>query len=374
MRFFAAETFGLVLRRWQTTLFLLLIFSPALTPLNMLLHMLGLPVLIIVEPGHIKKSIALWLLVLLIAMSWSALQIRALSGGSAWSYIARLLSARQLMLLNLMVLLIVDLPLLLPFIGAEITLLRQGDLSSIPRITAIAILAMQLPVFQLLFQQAFPGLVLCVFADLVGMWAMAIDLSIWFLSLAVVLGSLISLVYSIRYRKIKLSQHIQPCSYLRLSAERSPSLNILIINFRYLYSRLNLWRYLGGLFYITLPVLMIELLRKQDVQSLILMIIADLSLIPLVHNIAGLVFDLHRLHNPMYALHAIYHAGATGLKTLTFITLQAIFCILCLPIVVVLYQQCLSWYAIAVMPIAMMILFIFMIINYRRINKRNKPE
>jgi hypothetical protein len=371
IRYFATETFRLILRRWQTTVFLLLLFAPALTPPILLLHYLGLPVLIIVETTDLINSAAWWLCIVLIAISWSTLQATALSGGSGWHYISRLLSPRQIMVVNLRVLAVVDLPLLLPFFGAEIALFGRRDLSAIPDMAAVGLLALQLPIIQLLAQRALIGVLSCLLLDLLGLWANTYWASSSLLVVTAALSILTGLVLVTRYHRKKASISRHTCSTLQLSAQRSKTLNILSINLRYLCGSLSVWRYFGWLIYMSLPILVVEVLRKQGIAPVNLALIAVFCLLPLTYSIAGLLFDLQGLHADMQVFYTLYHISDNWLATLSFMLLLSLFFGLCLLVTLAFYLQTLSWITLLILPIALLMASVFMLINFRKIHKNS---
>jgi len=372
MRYFAAETFRLLVRRWQTTVFLLLMASPAMTPLIAQLHALGMPVLSLLEPGHFKDSAGLWLLLLAIAWGWSALQAGALSGGAGWRYLSLPLPPRRIRWLNLGVLTVIDLPLLLPFCAAEFTLLHRFGMQAFPSVVAVAALAMQLPVVQLLAQQRWPCMVYCLVADIAGLAAAATGKSIWLVALAVLVGNLLGLTFSTRVSRSSRVRSIKPPSCLLLNAEYGRPRNIAAINLRYLFGSFQFGRYLGLLFWITLPVALHELLRTHDIGPAAMLLILSLGLIPLVLHTAGLVFDLQRLHAPMTPLHTVYGLGVSWLHRVNSAVLQAVFLAFCLPMMSTLLLHGRYWQALAVLPIGMLMLAACIRLNYWNVDRAIK--
>lgn len=368
LRFFATETFNALVRRWQVSLFLLLMFSPALTPPVLLLHLLGLPVLMMLEQGQFEQSIFIWLLMVFIAISWSTLQQKALTGSSVWLYLSRFLSARQQTLINYFVLLVADLPLLLFFIGADMTLIQQKNLALVANICAILVLGLQLPIIQLLMQQTFYRvLIFCLIADSMGLWLTASGVSVWCLVLVVMLSSVCGLQVYIRLSGTKVKSSPSTWRFFRLSAEQGLLLNLLCLNLRHVGRKLTISRYLAWLCGLILPLFLTEQLRKQGVQAYDLMLIADLCLIPVIHNISELVFDLESLHQPMQVLFCVYQVSVTKLHIINFMLLQLLCFLLCLPVIAVLYYFQQSFTVLAVLPIALLLLAVFMLINYKRI-------
>ncbi len=372
MRYFAVETFRLLVRRWQGTLFLLLMASPAMTPLIAQLHILGMPVLSLLEPGHFKESAGLWLLLLALAWGWSALQAGALSGGTGWQYLSLPLAPRRIRWLNLGVLTVIDLPLLLPFGAAEFTLLHKFGTQAFPSAVAVAALAMQLPVVQLLAQQRWTGIAYCLVTDIAGLAASATGKSIWLLALAVLVGDLLGLKSSTQVPRASRLRSINPPPCLLLHTEYGRSRNIAAINLRYLFGSFQFGRYLGLLFCITLPVALHELLWTRDLSPAAMLLILSLGLIPLVLHTAGLVFDLQRLHAPMTPLHTVHGLGATWLRRVNSAVLQAVFLVFCLPMMPALLLHGRCWQALTALPIGMLMLAACIQLNYWKVDRAIK--
>jgi hypothetical protein len=279
------------------------------------------------------------------------------------------LTPRQIQWLNLGVLAVTDLPLLLPFCDAEFTLLHKYGMQAFPTAAAVAVLAMQLPVVQLLAQQRRPSIAYCLIADIAGLAAAATDNSIWLLALAVLVGNLLGLNFSTRVRRPSRLQPINPPSCLRLSIEYGRARNMSAINLRYLFGTLQFGRYLGLLFCITLPVALHELLRTHDINAAAILLILSLGLMPLVLHTAGLVFDLQRLHAPMAPLHAVYGLSESWLRCVNLVVLQTAFLVFCLPITSTLFLHSQYWQALAVLSIGMLTLAACIQLNYLKVNQ-----
>lgn len=115
LRHYADATLKLLLRRWQSVLFVLLVVSPAATPLAAQIDAVGTPIRKIVEGGSPAYALTAWLILSLLAIAWAAVQADALRGGAPWRYLRTLPRLSRFETgLDLTLLLIVDLPLLLP--------------------------------------------------------------------------------------------------------------------------------------------------------------------------------------------------------------------------------------------------------------------
>lgn len=333
------------------------------------MHILGMPVLSLLEPGHFKNSACLWLLLLTIAWGWSALQAGALSGGMGWRYLSLPLSPRRIQWLNFGVLAAIDLPLLLPFCAAEFTLLHKFGMQAFPAVVAVAVLAMQLPVVQLLAQQRWTGMAYCLVADIAGLATSAAGKSIWLLALAVLVGNLLGLKLSTRVPRSSRLRSIKPPSCLLLSAGYGRLRNIAAINLRYLFGSFQFGRHLGLLFWIILPVALHELLRTRGLSATAMLLILSLGLIPLVLHTAGLVFDLQRLHAPMMPLYSVYGFGSGWLRRVNSAVLHAVFLMFCLPTMSALLLHGRYCQALAALPIGMLMLAACIRLNYWKVDR-----
>lgn len=375
MRYFAVATFRLLARRWQATLFLLLMASPAMMPLVAQLQMLGKPVLSMLEPGHFQRSACLWTLALGVAWSWSSLQADALSGGESWQYLSLPLAPRLIQKVDLAVLLVTDLPILLPICAAEVALLHKGDMLAIPVAVAVAALAVQLPVIQLLALKRLPSIGYCLVTDFVGLRAVADGESPWLLVVAVVVGCLLGLAFPTPVRRRNAHRLINPPSCLRLYAEHSRARNVAAINLRYLFGTAQFSRYLGLLFYVSLSLVLHKLLLQDTgMNPTAAILILSLVLMPLVLRVSDLAFDLQCLHAPMAQLYTVFGLSESWVRRMNLLVLQSTFVVFCLPLTATLYLHTQSWRALGVLPIGMLTLAVCIQLNYRNANHALVPK
>jgi hypothetical protein len=176
------------------------------------------------------------------------------------------------------------------------------------------------------------------------------------------------------FQRIKTKPAMPPYFFLRLSAKKNSSLNIVCIQLRYLFSQQPIWRYISWLFYLALPILVAELLSTQNIQAINLMLVSDLCLIPLTYSLAGLIFEFQSLHAPMRALHIVYNINANYLRNLSFITLLAICFILCLSVAIVLYLQNPIWRVMTVPAFGMLAMSGFVLLNFLKINRNTNRD
>ncbi|NJD07264.1 MAG: hypothetical protein FIA97_12330 [Methylococcaceae bacterium] len=144
LRHYADATLKLLIRRWQAWLFLLFASSPATMPLAAQIHAVGAPVRQAVEGGDPGYTAAAWAAMITIALAWSAVQTEALRGGSSWRFLrTQPLVARLERTVDLAVLLIADLPLLLPFAAYLASLPRSATDGAIATALALNLAALQ---------------------------------------------------------------------------------------------------------------------------------------------------------------------------------------------------------------------------------------
>jgi hypothetical protein len=335
---------------------------------------LGKPVLSILEPGHFQHSACLWTLALGVAWSWSSLQADALSGGKSWQYLSLPLAPRLIQRVDLAVLLVTDLPILLPFCAAEVALLHKGDMLAIPVAVAVAALAVQLPIIQLLALKRLPSIGYCLVTDFVGLRAVAVGESSWLLVVAVVVGCLLGLAFPTPVRRRNALRLINPPSCLRLHAEHSWTSNVAAINLRYLFGTAHFSRYLGLLLYVSLPLVLHGLLQDTGMNPTAAILILSLVLMPLVLRVSDLAFDLQRLHAPMAQLYTVFGLNESWVRRMNLLVLQAVFVVFCLPLTATLYLHTQSWRALGVLPIGMLTLAVCIQLNYRNANHALAPK
>lgn len=122
LRFYAHHTLKLVKRRWQIMLLMLILLSPASMPLAAQIHAIATPVRQIVTGENPLHSLSIWLIGMLLMSAWVAVQPQALTGGAAWHYLQSLAAVKRwATAVDLTLLLIADLPLLLPFLAFAIS-------------------------------------------------------------------------------------------------------------------------------------------------------------------------------------------------------------------------------------------------------------
>jgi hypothetical protein len=144
LRYYADATLKLLIRRWQVWLFLLFAGSPATMPLAAQIHAVGAPVRHAVEGGDPSYTVTAWLALTTVALAWSAVQTDALRGGAAWRFLHSLPTVVRLETpVDLAVLLIADLPLLLPFAAYLVSLPRSAADGAIAAALALNLVALQ---------------------------------------------------------------------------------------------------------------------------------------------------------------------------------------------------------------------------------------
>ena len=228
LRFYAEATFKLLIRRWQISCFALFILSPADMPFSAQLQGLSKPVQYLLDGDD---AMPIWLALCALAAAWSSTQAETLRGGAPWLYLKTLPHIAPLeKKLDLWLLLIADLPLLLPF--AAFILSRQyADIQSysVDSLLAVA-LAAQLPVIQqLILRGSLPAASWVFSVSLFALWIQNFgDYDALF---AVLLAA--GPVSAVQLQKIRCSRlsafkTVTPRRFGRLLAHRHPLANLAL--------------------------------------------------------------------------------------------------------------------------------------------------
>lgn len=351
LRHFALSTFRLLVRRWHATVFLLLLLSPADMPLAEQVQLLASPVLQMVQPGEAARGAGLWVGMLLVAWSWSALQGQALAGGRAWTQLAAMpLPPRVLQRVDLTVLAIADLPLWLSF-GAALVSLAAGPTPAAAQGVAVLALACQIPVVQCLALRRPRGVGACVLGSLAGFVAMGLAGSAWLLAVATVAGSVAGLVPGPRPLARTGGRTRRPA--LALRRQWSTRMNMAAIDLRFLFGAGALGRHFGLALTALLPPPLFVFLGGS-VQPTVITIALLLLLPSLLFRVAGLALDLQRLHVPMQRLHASLGIPRGELFRVSLTLLAAGCAIASVPLALTLWRASGSPLALASTPIGVL--------------------
>ena len=348
LRHFRVTSLRLLERRWQNVLFMLFILSPALMPLSEQFYWLGRPVALMVTPGWDGLALGALVLVTLCAWLWTGLQAHALDGAGAWRHLRAMpLGASLALRVDLAVLVLADLPLLLPFVAAMFSL--RGNPAALAIVGA---LALQLPLAQALWLRGWwRAAAGCLLFDVAGMVLRASGLSPWLFAGVAACGAGAALACLIRAPGAGVVRARVVPRALRLGAGRIRMLNLAAINLRHLFRISQLTQHVRLLLCMAWPLLLnrlLDLSQLDDAGSHIALLF--LAWPPLIFNLAGLAVDLTVLHAPMLALYRALGVAERQLRAAMLLVLGTLLSLACLPLAAVLYRHGQSLLVLAVFP------------------------
>jgi hypothetical protein len=247
LRFYGDVSVKLLIRRWQFWLFLAFAVSPATMPLAAQIHVAGLPVRNVIEGYSPAYSMTAWLALGLIASAWTAVQADALRGGAQWRYLQAMPGILSLEHgIDFAVILLADLPLLLPF-AAYLISIPQSPLDGL---LAFA-LALQWPLLQLLLLRNRPGASLIAVASTAGVLTLCSDTYRPYAMIYLTAGPLAALHLTGHHADYDLpAWNAAPApSRVRLNQRSRPVLNLLKIDLLILGAKSERTSLLGLVFY-----------------------------------------------------------------------------------------------------------------------------
>ncbi|MBP1149872.1 MULTISPECIES: hypothetical protein [Methylocaldum] len=349
LRHYADATLKLLLRRWQSVLFALLVVSPAATPLAAQIDAVGMPVRKIVEGGSPAYALTAWLTLSLLAIAWAAVQADALRGGAPWRYLRTLPGLSRFETgLDLTLLLIADLPLLLPFVAYGITLLgpaRSGGLEH--GLLALA-LGTQWPIVQQLVLRGSWAALLVAASALIAMLALCVDGAREFAFVLLTGGPIAAFRLRRRLTGVmktgswrigsRIGQHLHPV--VNLAAMDA----LALMQWSQLPARVALLAYAGILGWFGTGWEAVGF-QPQVAVGLLLA-----GFVPLIFQVAGLALTLRAERAPMRPLLASLGIGTAATFVADLLVLVAAFCLLAFLPVAKLYPLAGS-YAFLILPL-----------------------
>ncbi|QSA98277.1 hypothetical protein [Methylococcus sp. EFPC2] len=328
LRYYAAATLKLLLRRWQTWLFASLIFSPASMPLAVQIQAAGTPVRKIVEGGSASYSVAAWLTMSLVAVAWTAVQADALRGGAPWGYLRTLPGIAGLeTALDFALLLVADLILMLPFVAYGIALAISGGAVSQNAGLALA-LAVQWPLLQQLVLRGSPAAAIVAATSLFAVLALCSELGHIVAPVLFVAGPLAALRLRDRGTWGTLLKSGSAWQGSRIGERLPPVLNLATIailaltQWSQLPTRLALVAYVGALTWFGTAW---EAIGFQPHVAAGLLLA---GLVPVIFQVAGLELTLRAERSPMCPLLAALGIGEGIQLTADLLVLIGGFCLL----------------------------------------------
>ncbi len=352
LRHVASTGFRLLTRRSQGVVLLLMMASPRLMPLSEQVHIVGAPVSALLQPGAPVVTFGVWAMLLAAAALWSALQPGMLAGGNAWRHLRTLpLPSHLLDRVDFAVLAVMDLPLMLPFAAAAVTLLRApGDAVPHATLMAIALLAAQLPLTQLLVMRRSRWLPVALAGTILGLAAVVWGASTWVLNLCVAASSVAVLLAPNAPRPARRRPPPKPVPGLRLQRAQAPFAQLVRVDLRHLVDPGRGAAQAGLLAGVLLPVCLGGLLPRLGVRAEVIPPLLLILFLPLVFALAGRAFDLRRLHAGLLKLHASQGISPLALACAGLVAVGALAIVSLLPLTAALTVAAHSWRALWLLP------------------------
>lgn len=347
LRFYANSTLKLVNRRWQILLLMLLTLSPASMPLAAQIQAVAAPVRQIVAGGNAIYSLNIWLIGLLLMSAWVTVQTEALLGGAAWRYMRTLPAVNKLATaVDLVLLLIADLPLLLPFLAYAISAAPSDRAENIVLVSA---LALQWPLYQHLLLRRSSAALIVAAATLAAILLLCREEGRLPAIGLITAGSLAGLM---------LNKHLPvwtglkpPTSWLpKIKPQQRPLTNLIGMNLKALTqgSRWPQWAtvigYAAGIFWFA------SVWREVGFQTPVAAALLIASLLPPLFQIADWQTCLRTVRQPLLPLLASLGLSRRTLLIADMLVLETGFCLLAAPSVIALFSVA-TWRGVLLLPL-----------------------
>jgi hypothetical protein len=372
LRHIAAAAYRLMLRRWQILILVLLILSPRDMPVRQQLALLGHPVLAMTAPGAWTTACLTWLTLLVLALGWVRVQGEALAGGPAWAHARAQLPAGLARRVDLAVLAVCDLPLFLPFAAALVTLPGATALQRLQQAVAIVVTAALLPLMQwALVQRRRPAL-LAAALQLVALALLAAGASV----LPLLASAAVTTAWLLRpaplgtrttagATAVAADRGRRSAPRWRLPFAAPVWVRLTAFDLRGLVEPGRLMRHLSLVACAALPLLVRDYFVAQGVRPGIVTGGVVLTVVPLLFSVAGLAFELRRMHEPMLPLLASQGVAATLVRRVDLGVLLSLFVLLCVPLLATAWVERRSPVVLVVLPLAGLALLASAALNYR---------
>lgn len=337
LRFYADASLKLLIRRWQIWCLLLFSLSPADMPFAAQIQVLAKPVDYLLTGDD---TLLAWLGVSVLAAAWTSVQADALRGGAPWNYLCSLPYIATLETkTDACLLLIADLPLLLPFIAYEFSRYQTTRDFEFDCLLATA-LAMQLLLMQ---QRLLRGAQLSAFFTFaISLWALEIHGHRG--SGVTVLGLLLSApivaagLQKQWDKRITAGKPSPKRRFGKLSPHYHPLSNLLLINLHALVqhqelsARLPLLIYSGGIVWFG------NIWQKLGLHAPVAIGLLLIGVVPLILQTAGLEITLRNGRKSIQALYASLGIGQRRLLIADLLILETLFSLLALAPIAVLHS------------------------------------
>lgn len=347
LRFYANSTLKLVNRRWQILLLMLLTLSPASMPLAAQIQAVAAPVRQIVAGGNAIYSLNIWLIGLLLMSAWVTVQTEALLGGAAWRFMRTLPAVNKLATaVDLVLLLIADLPLLLPFLAYAISATPSDRVENIVLASA---LALQWPLYQHLLLRRSTAALIVAAASLAAVMILCREDGQLLAIGLIAAGSIAGLTLN---KRLPLWTGLKPPkSWLpTLNPRQRPLANLMRINLLALMqsSRWPKWAATAG--YAGTVLWFGGVWREVGFQAPVAAALLIASLLPPLFQIAGLQTCLRTGRQPLQPMLASLGLSRRTLLLADMLVLATGFCLLAAPSVIALFSVA-AWRGVLLLPL-----------------------
>lgn len=347
LRFYANSTLKLVNRRWQILLLMLLTLSPASMPLAAQIQAVAAPVRQIVTGGNAIYSLNIWLIGLLLMSAWVTVQTEALLGGAAWRYMRTLPTVNKLATaVDLVLVLIADLPLLLPFLAYAISAAPSDRAENIVLASA---LALQWPLYQHLLLRRSTAALIVAAASLAAVMILCREGGQLLAIGLIAAGSIAGLTLN---KRLPLWAGLKPPkSWLpTLNPRQRPFANLMRINLLALMqsSRWPKWAATAG--YAGTVLWFGGVWREVGFQTPVAAALLIASLLPPLFQIAGLQTCLRTVRQPLLPMLASLGLSRRTLLIADMLVLATGFCLLAAPSVIALFSVA-AWRGVLLLPL-----------------------
>ncbi|AMK74970.1 MULTISPECIES: hypothetical protein [Methylomonas] len=336
LRFYADASLKLLIRRWQIWCLLLLSLSPADMPFAAQIQVLSKPVEYLLSGSD---ALLAWLGISLLAVAWTSAQADALRGGPPWDYLRSLPHIATLETkLDACLLLIADLPLLLPFIAYEFSRYHANRGFEFDCLLAAALTVQLLLIQQGLLRGARLFAFLTFAISLCALEIHSLESSGIKVAGLLLAGPVSAAGLQTRWRKRIVTDKPGPSRrFAKLSSHYRPLVNLILINLRSLVQhhelsvRLPLLIYLGGIVWFG------TIWQQIGLQTPVAIGLLLIGVVPLLLQTASLEITLRSGRKPMQSLYASLGISQQRLLLADLLILEALFAFLVLVPIALLY-------------------------------------
>lgn len=349
LRFYADASLNLLIRRWQIWCLLLFSLSPADMPLAAQIQVLAKPVDYLLTGS---ETFPAWLGMSVLAAAWTSVQADALRGGAPWHYLRSLPHIGALETkLDACLLLIADLPLLLPFIAYEFSryhAIRDFDADCL---LAAALAAQLLLIQQGLLRGATLFAFLTFAISLCALEIHGIDGSGIAVAVLLLAGPVSAARLQTRWRKRIVTDKPDPSRHFaKLSPHYRPFINLVLINLRSLLQHHELSAHLPLLIYLGTVVWFGNIWQRIGLQAPVATGLLLIGVVPLLLQTSSLEITLRIGRKPLQALYTSLGISQQHLLLADLLTLEALFTLLTL-VPIAMLHPILGIRAVLILPV-----------------------